>query len=435
VTEATRPVVRGPGNDRFGFAIDPRSGFARGHILASDVEDALRLDRAWSMTADRVRLLGPRSISVFTGSACDFPLAPSDLDASCNDWIGPALVRDALRDRGVEHLGGGSDDTCIVLARTTAAVLAWIDVHARNGVVLSVVPTGGHSHVSVRLGADMARARLIEVAVDELKAATVRDLGPFTVVATPITSSLERMSDAEIDFIVGLAHTHGARVLLDDAYGARVRPILFGGRRSLEFNADVVVGNTDKAGLGGPRATLVAGNPVLVTELFAWAAARGMDARAPVVTSVLRALERFRPDDLLQEVADAEALADELVALLGDIHLQRGPLGATITEEDLLDLLRWRGSVRTSSVVPYEATAGVAMLLLKDHGFVTVNTHGQPGARASLRFKPVLGHLDRAGGADAVARAVDQTINQMAEFLQAPAVLAHLLLGHPSRSV
>jgi L-seryl-tRNA(Ser) seleniumtransferase len=39
------------------------------------------------------------------------------------------------------------------------------------------------------------------------------------------------------------------------------------------------------------------------------------------------------------------------------------------------------------------------MTLLKRHGIATDTTHGQPGARVSLRLKPVLGVLTKAGGA------------------------------------
>jgi L-seryl-tRNA(Ser) seleniumtransferase len=415
--------------DRFGNTIDPMVGYARGRILASPIDDVRRLARAWSLTRERVATHGRDPLAIFTGMSGDLGIESADVHL-CNEWTGSPLVDQELRHAALAHLGGSDVDGFCMLARTSAAMITWLALKAWDAGVISVVPRGGRSHPSVRMGAALARSRLVEIPVDQLTEHTYAATGATCVVVTAVTSSLERLSDDELRAVVDLAHRRHAVVLVDDAYGARLRPVLFGGSPSLSFGADVVVTNSDKAGLRGPRAALVAGRADLVLEMATWAAERGMDARAPVMAGALRALLSFDPDDLRREASDAQRLGRSLAADLGADMVAQGILGPTVTEEDAVRLLDRCGAARVHEhLVPCEATAAIGMVLLRRFGIVTVNTHAQPGARVSLRLKPVLGHLALAGGADAVTAKVRDAVAEVVTIADQPAAMRRLLIG------
>jgi L-seryl-tRNA(Ser) seleniumtransferase len=69
------------------------------------------------------------------------------------------------------------------------------------------------------------------------------------------------------------------------------------------------------------------------------------------------------------------------------------------------------------------------MVLLRDHGILTVNTHGQPGARVSVRLKPTHGAIERAGGMTKVVDAMVSSFDEVARYIDRPKDLAELVLG------
>jgi L-seryl-tRNA(Ser) seleniumtransferase len=414
--------------DRFGFAVDPSVGYARGRILATPVDDARRMAWAWERTAARVRTEGPGAFSILTGNAGAFPLAPADLEL-CNEWTAPGIVNGRLRELALEHLGGTSDDGFVLLSRTSATIFAWLMLYGKGKTVLSVVPSDGHGHSSIHFAAAAAGAQLIEVEAANLHEEFLRELSPSCAIITSVTSSMEQLSDIEIGETADLLRAAGCLSLLDDAYGARFRPIFHGQQRSLETGVDVAVTNGDKVGLGGPRSALVAGRPELVEALAVWAAEAGMDARGPIMVGVLRALESFTPDRLLQDAADGAELGHELTQRLGNKFVSQGPLGPKVLEEDALELVLDRcGGANPHQVRPAEVTAAVGLHVL-ERGIVTVNSHGQPGARVSLRLKPTSGCLASAGGAKAVAAAFDEALFWTSENLHRPDRLRAMILG------
>ena len=58
-----------------------------------------------------------------------------------------------------------------------------------------------------------------------------------------------------------------------------------------------------------------------------------------------------------------------------------------IVSRDILAIFMERGRLNASLWVPYEATAGLAMLLLRDYGIVTVHFAGVSLGTSALMFK------------------------------------------------
>ncbi|RQT14908.1 aminotransferase class I/II-fold pyridoxal phosphate-dependent enzyme [Burkholderia contaminans] len=416
--------------DSFGNPIDPTVGFARGTIIRSSIDEALRLRHGQSVAARRVQMLGAESIGVFTGNQRDFPIHAEDIATLCEEWVGPGLAAEELRQVAIGHMGGRGDDAVAIFNRTSAGIIATIAALADGKPVVSVVPPGGRSHASVVRGSKIAGVAVHEVQGDKEWLKTVESTRPALVVVTTVTSSLERLEDHITKEVIQYAHALGARVFLDEAYGARLRTVLHGGQLSLQLGADVSVTNCDKAGLSGPRAGVLVGRKEPVTAAAAKGAEFGMEARAPISAAVLRSLQKFEPDDLRQESAAGQKLAEALEQRLGKDLVQRSDLGPMVDEDAVLSvLLKMSGVESKPVVVPCEATSALGMVLLGDHGILTVNTHGQPGARVSLRLKPTLDALDRTGGFDAVVSAVMKSLEKVAALIHDREAIAQLVVG------
>jgi L-seryl-tRNA(Ser) seleniumtransferase len=418
--------------DTFGNPIDPAVGFARGTIIRSSIDEALRLRQGQAIAAQRVKLLGAKSIGVFTGNQRDFPVNADDIGTLCEEWVGPGLVAEELRQVAIGHMGGRGTDAVAIFNRTSAGIIATIAALAGAQPVVSVVPPGGRSHASVLRGAKIAGVNVQEIQGDKEWLEVIETHRPALVIITTVTSSLERLEDHVTQEVVQYAHALGAKVFLDEAYGARLRTVLHGGQMSLQLGADLSITNCDKAGLSGPRAGVLVGRAELVTAAAAKGAEFGMEARAPIAAAVLRSLQKYEPDDLRKESAAGQQLAAILGAKLGERLVQRSDLGPMIDEDSVLRvLLKLAGDEHAQPVVvPCEATSALGMVLLKDYGILTVNTHGQPGARVSLRLKPTLDALERVGGFDAVAVAVVLSLEKVAKMIGEREMIRQLVVGN-----
>ena len=416
--------------DSFGNLVDPEVAYARGSILRSSLEEAARLRNAQEIAGERVRELGPGSIGVFTGNPRNFPVGVDDLDTLCEEWVGPSLYADDLRRVALDHFGGEPSDAVTVLNRSSAGIIATILALAGGRTVVSIAPANGHSHVSVFRGCALAGVDQLEVQADGDWRATIDGARPALVVVTTVTSSLERLDDEITLQVADHAHGMGAKVFLDEAYGARLRPVLHGGRLSLQLRADLSITNSDKAGLTGPRSGVLAGRPELVAAVAAKGGELGMEARAPIAAGAYRSLQAFTPEGLREEAAAGQKISDALEARLGADLVRRTDLGPMVHEDDVLALARERaGGKVDQTIVPCEATAALGILLLRNHGILTVNTHGQPGGRVSLRLKPTADAVQRVGGTEAIVAAVEAELNTLAGCLEDAAALSALILG------
>ena len=156
-----------------------------------------------------------------------------------------------------------------------------------------------------------------------------------------------------------------------------------------------------------------------------------MEARAPIAASALRSIQRFSPEDLLAEAQSGQRLGRALRDRLGVDLVAVSDLGPMI-EEDLAlkEVFRRAGrSYDNAGITPAEVTSALGMVLLRDYGMLTVNTHGQPGARVSVRLKPTHGAIERVGGMAKVVDAMDASFTEVARYVGSPKDLRQLVLG------
>jgi L-seryl-tRNA(Ser) seleniumtransferase len=108
--------------------------------------------------------------------------------------------------------------------------------------------------------------------------------------------------------------------------------------------------------------------------------------------------------------------------------VERTPFAVRLPGEGILAETMRRAGVREAPIVPVEATGALAMLLLRDHGILTVHFAAVPPGTAALLVKFVPPEtVQRFGGAGAFAEAVDVALDGLADLLREPAGLLPLL--------
>lgn len=418
--------------DSFGNLIDPTVGYARGHIISSSVEENQRLVHGQAVATRRLVEKGATSITVLTGNQRAFPALPEDLELHCEEWLGPGVIRDELKAEIIKHMDGDDSHDFAMFNRSSAGIIALIGALSGGRTVVSGVPAGSRSHTSVVHGCRIAQAELREYDdLEEFSQAFDRYDAKLAII-TPVTSNLDRLDEVVIRAMIQSAQRAGAIAFVDDAYGARIRPILHGGTSAMRMGADLALTNGDKAGLIGPRAGVLIGRVDLIPKVAAKGSEFGMEARAPILLGMMRSLKSFTPDLLIAEQQLGQTLTSLMRERFGEDSVATSDLGPVIDENDMLRLVLQRAgkAVDQVNIVPVEATAALGMLLLRDHGMLTTNTHGQPGAKASLRLRPTPETLERVGEMRVVVDALDNCIDQLACMIDDIRGLSNLILGY-----
>jgi L-seryl-tRNA(Ser) seleniumtransferase len=410
--------------DRFGNPLAPTLPYARGGILASTEDDFRKVQRAWRIVRER----GPENVFVFTGLEHSLPLEPEDLRWA-DDEIAPALWYDRMKALALDHLGGSPErHDVMAFNRLTGATLAVHLTLVRPGDVVVGV-SASHSHPTVVRAAAQAGARFVDTTgLDEFEAALAREPRVALVDLTRLAVTYELLPVPALRRIVERAHERGAVVYVDDAGGARVGPASFEQPRTLELGADVGATGLDKYGTLGPRLGLLAGDTALVGRIRAKAWECGLECRPMLYPAVVRTLEQYSPKRVQELIDTTRAVGAALRAVLG-ARIHETPTTAQLRGEDILELAMARGGVTTPPIVPIEATGALCMLLLEDHGILTVNFVGLPPGGADILFKFVRPDtLERFGGPERFAGAVDAALTRLGTLLRQPDAIRRLLL-------
>lgn len=411
--------------DRFGNPLAAGLPYARGRIIRSTEDDLTKLRHAWTLIEHR--LATGAEVFNFTGLERGFhPAAGEVLD----DELAPAQHAERLAALACEHLGGdpGRHDVMLFNRQTAALMAAMLCLAERGDTIIGVSPT--YSHPCIGRGAERVGARFLDVVGSEGLRRALRHADRVSlVVLTRLAVSYEILPEDELHEIVALAHRHGARVLLDDAGGARVGPALFQQSRSLALGVDVASTGLDKYGTVGPRLGLMVGDRALVARIRAFAFGFGLEARPMLYPAVVESLSQYRPARVRELVATTQTVAAALRERLG-ARVTETPIIALLRGEDILELCQERAGLAATGVVPVEATAALAMTLLREHGVHTVHLAAIPPGTSALLIKFVPPEtLQRFGGAQALAAAIDASLTGVAGLLADAAALREAILG------
>ena len=247
--------------------------------------------------------------------------------------------------------------------------------------------------------------------------------------------SYEILSIREIEKIVGLAHDKGVPVLVDDAGGARPDPAIFDQPKMLEMGVDVGSTGLDKYGTIGPRVGLMAGRRELVEKMRALAFELGVEARPMIYPAIVHSLEQYDPARVRELVATTKDVIVEVKKRLGN-RVTETPVIARLEGEDTLEIALERAGLEDrAGIVPIEASAALSMLLLRDYGVMTVHFAGLPPGTSALLIKFIVPEtLQRFGGAEKLADAIDASLDALAGLIGDQKALRALLYGEDAQT-
>ena len=395
--------------------------YERGAIVSDTRDDHAKLREAWRV----VRARRDAGLPVVNLTGLERALDLADVESGpLDDELAPALLGERFRERALEHLGGDSVEDEVFLAnRTTAALVATMQtVVPDGGVVVGV--SAGYSHPAVVRSVRLAGGRFVDsVGADGFAAALAGEPRADVVVVTRLAVTYEALGADELSAIVAAARDREVVVVADDAGGARVGPACLGQPRMLELGVDVGVTGLDKYGVTGPRLGLVAGRSELVHAIRARAIELGLEARPMLLSAALGSLERYRPERVRELVTTTQELGDALERQLGSV-VTRTPFALKLRGESI------RAAAGAEGIAPVEATAAVAMQLLRDHGLLTVHFAAVPPGTPDLLLKFVPPEtLAELGGAEALATAIASSFERAVETLRSTDAVRTLLYG------
>jgi L-seryl-tRNA(Ser) seleniumtransferase len=403
--------------------------YARGQILRDTNRDLQKLTKAWHLINTKIQAHGTDAVYNFTGLERKIVPASGTPDP-LDDEISPALYYEALRTAALTHLGGNDEDHDIaVFNRMAAATLATHLALVRPGnVVIGVSPS--YSHATILRAARLAGARFLDVVgADAFGAVLQQEPQVALVVLTRMAVTYDILSLEAMRNIIHLAQRRDIPVYIDDAGGARVGPVVLQQPKMLELGVDLGATGLDKYGCYGPRMGLLAGAKEWVAQVRAKGFELGLEARPMLYGPILRSLQAYDPVRVRTLVATTKQVARELRRKLG-ARVTENEVTAQLLAEDILELAMERARIISTSLLPYEASAALAMLLLRDYGIITVHFAGLPPGTGALLLKFIPPEtLTRFGGAARLVEAIDTSLDELAQIIGDPQAVENLLLN------
>ena len=365
-------------------------GHEPGVILSDELSEYRSMHAAQAVILHRYRTHGLAGLHrlmdlVDDGTLPDF----FDGEEYADRYLGRLLSMDRLRPLALEHLGGDESDMVLALNRQSAANYTVMQALVPPGsVVPYVVPPypGGVSrgHPSVPQAVELAQSRWEVVStVDELE--RLLDVEPDVPLIAVCPLYRGMVPQETLEAVFSVARRREVPVYVDDAAGARMRLLVYGQRGALEMGADVVSTSCEKAALHGPRASLLVGKPPLMMRIAAKANVLGTDARPGVVAAIARALEEYSVEEANRYYATLAQRHGHITELLkpvfGNSVSPEGIYGGVwVALDEFHRLARERAGASELDLPPVDVSVTMAMLMLREHGFMTVSALHYPGA-------------------------------------------------------
>jgi L-seryl-tRNA(Ser) seleniumtransferase len=349
-------------------------------IVETNIHEVKKRENSLLIIKKIIQSDGRNQLYDLTGLSGGFLLNDEDLKL-LETYVGPAIFEDQLLQMGKKHLGG---EKVLGLNRTSSGILATILALVRPGSYLVHYLPKLPSHPSIPRSCELIGANYIEF--DDLENFFIPD-DTSLIVITGSTMDHQVIDVEEFKEIINKAKSHskssdgGVPVLVDDASGARLRTVIFNQPTAIELGADLVVTSTDKL-MDGPRGGLMSGSEDLMNEIKSKAHQFGLEAQPPLVAGMVRALESFNPENLLNSLEKKYELNKSLNSKFKGF--EETPTGVMISPDVLKSQIEDKG-IKTS-LSSSDISFVWAMILLKNYGILTIPAVGMPGASPTVRF-------------------------------------------------
>jgi L-seryl-tRNA(Ser) seleniumtransferase len=179
----------------------------------------------------------------------------------------------------------------------------------------------------------------------------------------------------------------------------------------MDMGADIVVTSTDKL-MDGPRAGLMSGKEGIIDLIKSKSQQFGLEAQASTVVGIIRAIENFSPERMLEAFKKKHEVFEALKKNMGNIR--ETPTGVMLSAQDLEDELNKKG-IETEFTCE-DVACVFSVLLLRNYHILTIPAVGMPGASATLRIDMASKDAERLD-VDYVVKAIIETFSHLGEIV------------------
>jgi len=343
-------------------------------LIENSLDEVKKRETSLRIIKSIINNYGRDDLYDFTGLSGGFLATTNDLNL-LETYVGPAIFEEKLQKLGKTHLGG---EKIFPVNRTSSGVLATIlALVPRNSYVVHFLPELP-SHPSIPRSCKLKNANYVEFD-DISKFYTPKNTS--LIIITGATMDHKVINEEIFEKIIAIAKEKDIHVLVDDASGARLRTAIYKQKKAIELGADLVVTSTDKL-MMGPRGGLMAGKTDLIDEIKSCANKFGLEAQPPAIVAMVKGLESYNENDLLNSIEKRKKLIN---LLNNDFKMfKETPTGVGFSENSLKHEIANRKIPIIFS--PKDLCFLWAMILLKREHIITIPAVSMPGASATVRF-------------------------------------------------
>jgi L-seryl-tRNA(Ser) seleniumtransferase len=343
-------------------------------LIENSLDEVKKRETSLKIIKSIINNFGRNNLYDFTGLSGGFLATTNDLNL-LETYVGPAIFEEKLQCLGKAHLGG---EKIFPVNRTSSGILATILALApMNSCVIHFLPELP-SHPSIPRSCKLKNANYIEFD-DISKFHTPKNTS--LIIITGATMDHKVIEEDIFEKIIAIAKKEKIPVLVDDASGARLRTAIYNQKKATELGADLVVTSTDKL-MMGPRGGLMAGKSDLIDEIKSCANKFGLEAQPPAILAMVKGLEAYDENDLLDSIEKKKKLIN---LLKNDFKMfEESPTGVMISEKLLKKEL---ANHKVDAIFSSKDLCFLwAMILLKEEHIITIPAVSMPGASATVRF-------------------------------------------------
>ncbi|MBC7118960.1 MAG: TIGR03576 family pyridoxal phosphate-dependent enzyme [Methanobacteriaceae archaeon] len=385
-------------------------------LIKGPEDEILKKEQAFKIIRSTLDKKGREALYDLTGLAGGFPIKEED-KRLLETYIGPAVYEEKLKRLALEHLGG---EEAIALNRTTSGILATIIALTKPGDKIVHYLPESPSHPSIPKSAKLRGVKYLEF--DNIKEFHIPP-GTTLIFITGATMDHKIIGMGEFERIISLSKKAGIPVVVDDASGARLRTIIYKQPKAIELGADLAITSTDKL-MNGPRGGILAGKAGLVNKIKSIAYQFGLEAQPPLIAAMVRALEEFEPSKIIKAIKIRDEVHIKLKRAFKGF--QKTPTGVMIRPEEIKKEIR-RRHIKTR-LSPQDISYLWAMLLLQEHGIITIPAAGMPGASPTLRLDLSAPDAQRLKP-DQITKIIEETFQKLLKTIKEPAKAKTILGG------
>ncbi len=373
--------------------------------MSIKLDEIKKREKGLKIINSKIKTEGIDSIIDLTGLAGGFDVTPKDISL-LETYAGPAVFDEKIQKLGIEHMGG---EKVLPLNRTTSGIAAMIITYIKEGDEIVHFLPEKPGHPSIPRTANLVGADYVEYSdIDDFKISDNTSL----VVITGTTMDHEVIAEEDFKYIIARAKENDILVFVDDASGARLRRAIYNQPTAIDLGADLSVTSTDKL-MDGPRGGLMAGSEKLIDEIKLTVNQYGLEAQAPLVVGMIKALEKYSPERIREAYVQKDELNRKLVEK--GLNPLSTPTGFMFKEDYIKDVVSQKAGQCDFSA---DIIATVySMLLLNNYNIVTIPAVGMPGASKTIRIDWSAKDSDKLT-MDEMVNAICNTFEKTAEVCQ-----------------